>query len=914
MRAVLVVAFGVLFSFAVTGCRFFSGDTPLLVSDSQPIAYVKRPLGSEKNPLDAIQFQPGSDLFIRDLASTESQERNVSGILTRNLGDVSDPEPSYDGRQIVFSLHCTSGSASECANDKSWNIWTYDLATEKLTSVIADFTVRNLGDDLDPAFLPDGRIVFISTRQHKTLDKLQYKYVDGDGRSPATLLHVMNADGTNIQQISFNQYDDRNPTVLANGRIMFSRWGAAGSRHYSLFTINPDGSDVSAYYGAHSPGDAFLHARELEDGRLVSTVLPLKSQWDGGALMLLDVKNFSEIDRPAPWAPATALPNSGQVAATVHDIPIDDEISRFGRYAKPFPVPNGNGDVLVSYSFFDESVEVNLKENEEVLQRTHEEAPRYGIYKFNLKDKNLIAIEQATNTYIFTDPISLMPRVKPKLLGATVASNGNVFSSGEEGIVNIKSVYDTDHFEYMGPAKLTPAERALTPVPQIVPADVSLETRERVADIEQLRNTPVERRPARFLRVVQAQITPPGFSTLSIGNSEYEMRRLLGYAAIEADGSVQVKVPANRPFTLSVVDKFGRAFSQQSSWLQVLPGETLQCKGCHSPRDSVSINPSSMAEQRSLSDPTRLVLSEDMQDSFTFNSYSSLQSSRPVNGDVDFVKNIQPLFDLPRSPQGACSSCHNGQIDSTNNPSGMNLQGSGTGASNARSYDVLLRGEVFLDENGRVLLEERDGQKLPMRQLPVVMPGYARGSYLIEKIFNEELFSERGLPDAGLDHSNMLNDAEKRLLSEWIDLGAQYINSPYDENGEIRSSAGSLSSATFSRIVSTAMIINCAGCHRLLGPSGDANNRFVGGDFILYDDSSQDFVAASGYVDDFNNPQNNRLLTIPMDTSIHPAKDNGQPYLTSDMILYKNLVQWIEEGANDNSVVKISVPFAVGQQ
>jgi len=913
MRAVLVIAFGVLFSFAVTGCRFFSGDTPLLVSDSQPIAYVKRPLGSEKNPLDAIQFQPGSDLFIRDLASTESKERNVSGILTRNLGDVSDPEPSYDGKQIVFSLHCTSESAAECANDKTWNIWIYDVATEQLTSVISDFTVRNLGDDLDPAFLPDGRIVFISTRQHKTLDKLQYKYVDGDGRGPATLLHVMNADGTNIQQISFNQYNDRNPTVLANGRIMFSRWGASGSRHYSLFTINPDGSDISSYYGAHSPGDAFLHARELQDGRVVSTVLPLKSRWDGGALMLLDTKNFSEIDKPAPWAPVTALPNSGQVPATVHDIPIDDEISRFGRYAKPFPVPNGNGDVLVSYSFFDESVEINLNQNEEVLRQTHEEAPRYGIYKFNIKDKNLIAIEQATNTYIFTDPISLMPRAKPRLLGVTVASNPNVFSSGEEGIVNIKSVYDTDQHDYMGPGKLTPAERALTPVPQVVPLDVSQDTRELVADIEQLKNMTIEQRPARFLRVVQAQITPPGFSSITIGNSEYEMRKLLGYAAIEADGSVQVKVPANRPFTLSVVDKFGRAFSEQSSWLQVLPGETLQCKGCHSPRDSASINPSSIAELRGLSDLTSIVLKEDMQDLFTSVSYSSLQTSRPVNGEIDFVKHIQPLFDLPRSPQGACSACHNGQLDSTNNPSGMNLQGSGTGSSNNRSYDVLLRGEVFLDENGRVLLEERDGQKLPMRQLPVVTPGYARGSYLIEKIFNEELFSERGLPDSGLDHSSMFNDAEKRLLSEWIDLGAQFINSPYDENGDIRSSAGNLSLATFGRIVSTALIIDCSACHRLLKPSGDANNRFVGGDFILYDDVSQDFVAASGFVDDYSNPSNNRLLSVPMGTSIHPAKDNGQPYLTSDMILYKNLVQWIEEGAINNSTVKISVPFAVGQ-
>ena len=81
-----------------------------------------------------------------------------------------------------------------------------------------------------PHYLPDGRIVFSSTRQRQSrailLDenKPQFAAQDENDNEPAFVLHVMNADGTNIHQISFNQSHDLDPAVLANGRILFTRW------------------------------------------------------------------------------------------------------------------------------------------------------------------------------------------------------------------------------------------------------------------------------------------------------------------------------------------------------------------------------------------------------------------------------------------------------------------------------------------------------------------------------------------------------------------------------------------------------------------------------------------------------------------------------------------------------------------
>ena len=46
----------------------------------------------------------------------------------------------------------------------------------------------------------------------------------------------MNADGSDIHQISFNQSHDLDPSVLADGRIVFSRWdNAAGNNEINLY-------------------------------------------------------------------------------------------------------------------------------------------------------------------------------------------------------------------------------------------------------------------------------------------------------------------------------------------------------------------------------------------------------------------------------------------------------------------------------------------------------------------------------------------------------------------------------------------------------------------------------------------------------------------------------------------------------
>jgi len=49
----------------------------------------------------------------------------------------------------------------------------------------------------------------------------------------------------------------------------------------------------------------------------------------------------------------------------------------------------------------------------------------------------------------------------------------------------------------------------------------------------------------------------------------------------------------------------------------------------------------------------------------------------------------------------------------------------------------------------------------------------------MEKMLNTELNAGRGLSGV-VDHSSFMTPSELRLIAEWLDIGAQYYNNPFD--------------------------------------------------------------------------------------------------------------------------------------
>ncbi|MGB5354811.1 MAG: hypothetical protein WBN32_14455, partial [Woeseia sp.] len=243
-----------------------TGQAPDPVVLDIPIAYIKRPLpvdedGNvvEDDAREALTFRPGADVFLRDRASPSAIERNLTADITQGMGDVRDLTVSSTGERIAFALREPMIEGLDDDEQPTWNIWEYNLIEGSLRRVIVSDLVAEDGHDIGPAYLPDDRFVFSSTRQRTMkailLDegKPQYEALVENRSESAFLLHVMDDDGSDIEQISYNPSHDLDAAVLADGTLAFRRWdNALGVDDMNLYRVNPDGSDLRLIYGANS--------------------------------------------------------------------------------------------------------------------------------------------------------------------------------------------------------------------------------------------------------------------------------------------------------------------------------------------------------------------------------------------------------------------------------------------------------------------------------------------------------------------------------------------------------------------------------------------------------------------------------------------------------------------------------------
>jgi hypothetical protein len=319
-----------------------------------PIAYVRAPLPvddqgmlEEPDVRELVTFNIGADLFYRDRASPSALDVNITEAVTQGLGDVRDVEIAYDGSKILFAMR---GPANENLplddeDQPTWNIWEYEFETEILRRVIPSDLTAEIGHDIGPHYLPDGRIIFSSTRQVRSsavlLDegKPQFAAMDEDQNEPAFVLHVMDADGTNIEQVSYNQSHDFDPSVLSNGQVVFSRWDHMGVNDaVNLYRMNPDGSGLELLYGRNSHdtgsnGDTvqFLQPRQLEDGRVMALLRPYTDTDGGGDVVIIDTPVY--VENTQPTMDTAGMTGPAQAPGTINDVSTEGGIpSPGGRY------------------------------------------------------------------------------------------------------------------------------------------------------------------------------------------------------------------------------------------------------------------------------------------------------------------------------------------------------------------------------------------------------------------------------------------------------------------------------------------------------------------------------------------------------------------------------------------------------
>lgn len=578
------------------------------VSPDYAIAYVRRPLRDTSDPdVEPFEDDPRvqrvwngpADVWFRERAAPSAVERNITERVTRGLWDVRDLEVSYDAKRLLFAMRPPLRDNADESEQPKWAIYEYVVETDTLRRVIQSDIVANEGHDVAPHYLPDGRILFASSRQRGSkailIDEGKSQFsagIEGDRDLPAFVLHVMNADGTGIRQISYNMSHDLDPTLLPTGEVLFTRWDdyASNGPGMHLYTMFPDGSGLQLLYGrnSHATGTQntpiqFLQARPRADGKVVALARQFTGTEFGGDAVLIDVANYVENTQPTGSNPGGRGP--AQSRLVVNDVRTIPGPSPGGRYSSVFPLWDGTDRLLVSWTqcrVLQQSRIVPCTNDALAQPNVQTAPPLYGIFIYDPRQNTQLPVVAPVEGVMYTEVVALQPRTPtPAALRDAVPGvdyNAQLATEGV-GILNIRSVYD---FAGCDRSDTTAACATLptgTPLAGAVPGG-----------LRTLRDpslSQASRRPARFLRIEKAVSLPDeevleDLDNYAFGVSNVGMRELLGYVPIEPDGSVRVKVPANVAVDISILDANGRRISSRHrNWLQVRTGEVLTCNGCH---------------------------------------------------------------------------------------------------------------------------------------------------------------------------------------------------------------------------------------------------------------------------------------------------------------------------------------------
>ena len=193
-------------------------------------------------------WTPGGNLCVLDLKTHEVRElvpEMASGVFERC-------DLSFDAKRVVFAW-----KKGPQDGHRIYEVGVDGTGLRQLTFPPADEAelerkyrvdpgYHHGTDDLCPCYLPDGGIVFVSTR-------CQYGILcDGPDNFTTTVLHRMDGDGKGLTKLSNSSVSETGPSMLPDGRVLYTRWeyvdkGAVSVK--GLWAMRPDGTASAEIYG-----------------------------------------------------------------------------------------------------------------------------------------------------------------------------------------------------------------------------------------------------------------------------------------------------------------------------------------------------------------------------------------------------------------------------------------------------------------------------------------------------------------------------------------------------------------------------------------------------------------------------------------------------------------------------------------
>lgn len=280
---------------------------------------------------DYITWRPGGGIYVLenpwDLPDKHQIRPIIDPTTNKTLGEgvYRDAELSWDAKKVLFAF-----KGSQDGHTCIYEIGLDGQGLRRLTNPDEDcpcapqeIRTGKGHHDITPAYLPDGRIVFTSTRPRALVPCFN---------SGVDTLHVMDGDGGNIQSISVNNVNEFDPAVLHDGRILFGRWeylDKTALYMQSLWTIAPDGRMEEALFANNlAKPTAVLDARAVPGSHLIAacltphngqavgaivTIDPHKGKNDLGAITNFTPEYATEIDQGLKRGPCDPWPLSEDV-------------------------------------------------------------------------------------------------------------------------------------------------------------------------------------------------------------------------------------------------------------------------------------------------------------------------------------------------------------------------------------------------------------------------------------------------------------------------------------------------------------------------------------------------------------------------------------------------------------------------
>ncbi|TWU34309.1 HzsA-related protein [Novipirellula artificiosorum] len=243
----------------------------------QPILFVTRHQYAKDHHNSATMFQTGEinessfrgggTLKTIDLAHNEQ----VTTLIDLPEGIVRDPEVHFDAKTILVSLRQNP--------DDDYHLFELSLDDLEKRQLTAGAGVS----DIDPVYLPDGRILFSSTREPKYCQCNRHIMCN---------LFTIDAEGRNLDQIGHSTLHEGHASLLSDGRVLYDRWEYV-DRNFGdaqgLWVVNPDGTNHAVVYGNNtaSPGGV-LEGRGVPGTDYLLTTFSSCHDRPWGALALID--------------------------------------------------------------------------------------------------------------------------------------------------------------------------------------------------------------------------------------------------------------------------------------------------------------------------------------------------------------------------------------------------------------------------------------------------------------------------------------------------------------------------------------------------------------------------------------------------------------------------------------------------